>query len=95
MTGTFFAALSPKLFAADLLLIDNARPRLMFQRVLREPRLGLAVLIGAVAGTPGVTYVTALHQLVTGNSSTAAQAVAVVDYTLIEFSLVIIPFAFL
>jgi hypothetical protein len=35
MTGTFFAlallpALNPKLFAVDLLLIQNARPRLMF-----------------------------------------------------------------
>jgi len=52
------------------------------------------VLIGAVAGTPGATYVTALHQLVTGKSLTAAQAVAVVDFVLTEFSLVIIPFAF-
>jgi hypothetical protein len=65
------------------------------QRVLGEPRFGLAVLIGAVAGTPGAAYVSALHQLVTGNSSTAAQAVAVVVFVLIEFSLVIIPFVFL
>ena len=170
----FLAALNPKLFAVDLLLIENARPRLMFlcfllgglgvslaiglldvfvlhadavqtqgsvsarldlalgvplfaigalvatgrlhgqrqaavppgggqrrkgdgwaQRVLREPRFGLAVLIGAVAGTPGASYVAALHQLVTGKSSTAAQAVAVVVFSLIEFSLVIIPFVFL
>jgi Sap, sulfolipid-1-addressing protein len=53
------------------------------------------VLIGAVAGTPGAAYVSALHQLVTGNSSTPAQAVAVVIFVLIEFSLVIIPFVFL
>jgi Sap, sulfolipid-1-addressing protein len=65
------------------------------QRVLGEPRFGLAVLIGAVAGTPGAAYITALHQLVTGKSSTAAQAVAVVAFVLIEFSLVIIPFVFL
>jgi hypothetical protein len=65
------------------------------QRVLGEPRLGLAVLLGAVAGTPGASYVTALHQLVTGKSSTAAQAAAVIVFVLIEFSLVIIPFAFL
>jgi hypothetical protein len=168
------AALNPKLFAVDLLLIENARPRLMFacfllggmgmslavglldvfvlqadavstqgsvsagldlalgiplvvigllvasgrlhgrhraaakagevqppkkegwaQRVLREPRFGLAVLIGAVAGTPGGSYIAALHQLVTGKSSTAVQAVAVVIFVLIEFSLVIIPFVFL
>jgi hypothetical protein len=65
------------------------------QRVLGEPRFGLAVLIGAVAGTPGALYITALHQLVTGKSSTAVQAVAVVVFVLIEFSLVIIPFVFL
>jgi Sap, sulfolipid-1-addressing protein len=168
------AALNPKLFAVDLLLIENARPRLMFacfllggmsmslavglldvfvlqadavstqgsvsagldlalgvplvvigllvatgrlhgrhqaaaqagevqppkkegwaQRVLREPRFGLAVLIGAVAGTPGGSYIAALHQLITGKSSTAVQAVAVIVFVLIEFSLVIIPFVFL
>jgi hypothetical protein len=166
--------LNPKLFAVDLLLIENARPRLMFigfllggmgmsltvglldvfvlqadavstqgsvsagldlalgvplvvvgvlvatgrlhgrrrapapagggrppkhdgwaQRVLREPRFGLAVLFGAVAGTPGAAYVTVLHQLITGKSATAVQAVAVVVFVLIEFSLVIIPFVFL
>lgn len=169
----FLAALNPKLLGLDLLLIGNARPRLMFscfllggmsmsltvglldvfvlqadaistqgsvsagldlalgvplvavgvlvatgrldgrrrapvpaggeqqkkegwaQRVLREPRFGLAVLLGAVAGTPGAAYITALHQLVTGKSSTAAQAAAVVVFVLIEFSLVIIPFVFL
>lgn len=65
------------------------------QRILRKPRPGLAVLLGALAGTPGAAYITALHQLVTGRSSTAAQAIAVVVFALIEFSLVIIPFAFL
>lgn len=170
----FLAALNPKLLGVDLLMIENARPRLMFtgfllggmgmsltvglldvfvlqadaistqgsasagldlalglplvavgvlvatgrlhgrrrapakagdaqppkkdgwaQRVLGQPRFGLAVLIGAVAGTPGASYITALHQLVTGKSGTAAQAVAVVAFVLIEFSLVIIPFVFL
>ncbi|SRR6266702_2972391 len=179
MNAAFFglavlAALNPKLFAVDLLLIENARARLMFacfllggmgvslaiglldvfvlhadavktqgsvsagldmalgvpllaigvlvwtgrlhgrrrahaapgdgqppkkegwaQRVLREPRFGLAVLLGAVAGTPGAAYVTALRQLITGNSSTTVQALAVVVFVIIEFSLVIIPFAFL
>ena len=65
------------------------------QRVLREPRPGLAVLIGALCGTPGALYISALHDLVNGGSSTASQAVAVVLFVLIEFSLVIIPFAFL
>jgi uncharacterized membrane protein YjjB (DUF3815 family) len=65
------------------------------QRVLREPRPWLAVLIGAVAGTPGALYITALHDLVTGNSSTSTQAVAVVLFVIIEFALVIVPQAFL
>ena len=170
----FLAGLNPKLLAIDLLLIENARPRLMFecfllggmgvalaigwldvfvlhadavktqgqvsagidlalgvpllaigllvatgrvhgrrkapvpagtaepakkdgwaQRALREPRTGLVVLIGAIVGTPGASYITALHQLITGKSSTAAQAVAVVVFVIIEFFLVIIPFAFL
>jgi Sap-like sulfolipid-1-addressing protein len=169
----FFAALNPKFLGVDLLLMQNARPRLMFlcfllggmgmalaiglldvfvlqadavqtqgsvsagldlalgvpllaigvlvatgrlhgrrrapvpagdggpskdgwaQRVLRQPRLGLVIVIGAVAGTPGGAYVTALHQLVTGKSPTAAQAVAVVVFVLIEFSLVIIPLVLL
>jgi Sap, sulfolipid-1-addressing protein len=170
----FLAALNPKLLGIDLLLIQNARPRLMFsgfllgcltvclavglldvfvlhadaiktqgqtsagldlalgvpllvigalvatgrlhrrrrapaqaadgqppkrevweQRLVSKPRFGIAVVIGVVAGTPGASYVTALHQLVTGKSATAAQAAAVVVFALIEFSLVIIPFAFL
>jgi hypothetical protein len=65
------------------------------QRLLSKPRFGLAVLIGALAGTPGADYVTALHRLVNGKSSTAVQAAAVVVFVLIEFSLVIIPFVFL
>jgi hypothetical protein len=65
------------------------------QRVLREPRFGLAVLIGALVGTPGASYITALHQLVTSTSSTATQALAVVIFALIEFTLVIVPYALL
>jgi hypothetical protein len=65
------------------------------KRMLAEPRLGLAMLIGALIGLPGAAYLTALHDLVTGKSSTAAQVVAVVIFVLIEFSLIIIPFAFL
>ena len=62
------------------------------QRVLREPRLGLAMLIGALVGIPGASYLTALHILVTGKSSTATQVVAVVIFVLIDFLLIIIPF---
>lgn len=65
------------------------------KRVLAEPRLGLATLVGALVGLPGAAYLSALHDLVTGKSSTATQVVAVVIFVLIEFSLIIIPFAFL
>ena len=65
------------------------------QRALSEPRLGLAMLIGALGGIPGAAYLSALHNLVTGKSSTATQVIAVIIFVIIEFSLVIIPFAFL
>jgi len=65
------------------------------QRVLAEPRLGLAMLVGAVIGIPGATYLTALHNLVTGKSSTATQVIAVAVFVVIDFLLIIIPFAFL
>ena len=65
------------------------------QRVLREPRLGLAMLIGALVGIPGASYLTALHILVTGKSSTAIQVVAVFVFVVIDFLLIIIPFVFL
>jgi hypothetical protein len=65
------------------------------QRVLAEPRLGLAMLVGAVIGIPGASYLAALHNLVTGKSSTATQVIAVAVFVLIDFLLIIIPFAFL
>ena len=65
------------------------------QRVLSEPRPGLAMLVGALIGIPGATYLTALHNLVTGTSSTATQVLAVVIFVIIDFLLIIIPFAFL
>jgi Sap, sulfolipid-1-addressing protein len=65
------------------------------QRVLTEPRLGLAMLVGALVGIPGASYLTALHNLVTGKSSTATQVVAVVVFVVIDFLLIIVPFAFL
>ena len=65
------------------------------KRVLAEPRFGLAMLIGAVVGIPGASYLTALHNLVTGKSSTATQVIAVVVFVVIDFLLIIIPFAFL
>jgi hypothetical protein len=65
------------------------------QRLLAEPRLGLAVLVGAVIGIPGASYLTALHHLVAGNYSTATQVIAVFVFVFIAFWLIIIPFAFL
>jgi Sap, sulfolipid-1-addressing protein len=53
------------------------------------------MLIGALAGIPGVAYLSALNNLVTGESSTAAQVAAAILFVLIEFALIIIPFAFL
>jgi Sap, sulfolipid-1-addressing protein len=65
------------------------------QRLLAEPRLGLAMLVGALIGIPGASYLTALHILVTGKSSTATQVIAVAIFVVIDFLLIIIPFAFL
>jgi Sap, sulfolipid-1-addressing protein len=63
--------------------------------VLGEPRLGLAMLVGALIGLPGASYLTALHHLISGNYSTAVQVIAIVVFVVIEFLLIIIPFAFL
>ena len=64
-------------------------------RMLAEPRLGLAILVGALIGLPGAAYLTALHNLVTGKYSTATQVIAVIVFVVIEFSLILIPFTFL
>ena len=64
-------------------------------RLLAEPRLGLAMLIGAVCGIPGAAYLTGLHILVTSKSSTANQVIGVILFVVIEFLLIIFPFAFL
>jgi len=65
------------------------------QRVLAEPRLGLAMLVGALIGLPGASYIAALHNLVAGKYSTATRVAAVVVFVIIDFLLIIIPFAFL
>ena len=64
-------------------------------RVLAEPRLGLAMLIGALCGIPGASYLTGLHILITSKSSTVNQVIGVILFVIIEFLLIIIPFAFL
>jgi uncharacterized membrane protein len=60
-------------------------------RVLGEPRLGLAVLIGVLIGLPGAAYLTALRNLVAGMYPTATLIVAVFAFVVIEFLLIIIP----
>ncbi len=65
------------------------------QRMLAEPRLTLAVLVGVVIGIPGASYLTALHHLVVGEYSTVTEVIAVFVFVLISFLLIIIPFAFL
>jgi hypothetical protein len=65
------------------------------QRMLGEPRFGLAVLIGALCGLPSAPYVSALGDLTTGHSATATQIVAVVLFNLIMFSVVLIALGFL
>jgi hypothetical protein len=64
-------------------------------KLLAEPRLGLALLVGAVIGIPGVSYLTALHHLVAGKSATVIQVVAVFVFVLISLLLIIVPYAFL
>ena len=53
------------------------------------------MLVGALVGLPGASYLTALHHLITGKYSTATQVTAVVVFVVIEFLLIIIPYAFL
>jgi Sap, sulfolipid-1-addressing protein len=65
------------------------------QRLLAEPRLALAILVGAVIGIPGASYLTALHDLVAGKYPTATQVIGVFVFVFISFLLIIIPFAFL
>src|SRR5262249_2155808 len=65
------------------------------QRVLAEPRLGLAMLVGALCGIPGGAYLKALRILVTSNPWTATRVIGVLLFALIEFLLIITPFAFL
>ena len=59
---------------------------------MHEPRYGLAVLIGAAVGTPGASYLLALHNLVSSKTPAAIATVAVFVFVTINFAL--IPFAF-
>jgi ABC-type Na+ efflux pump permease subunit len=74
---------------------EGDRKESRMTEALTKPRLGIAVLVGAVVGTPGASYIVALHHLVAGHYSTANQIVGVVLFSLIEYVLIIIPFIFL
>lgn len=63
------------------------------QRSLREPRLVLAVFIGVLVGLPGASYVAALHNLIAGKYSITTRVAAVIVFAIIEFLLIIIPWA--
>jgi hypothetical protein len=76
---------------------DKSPPRIQAwaQRVLHEPRFVLAVVIGAVVGTPGGEYLLALHEVKVGKAPAAVQGADVLAFVVIEFALVIVPFVFL
>jgi Sap, sulfolipid-1-addressing protein len=76
-------------------LKDRPPPKLAVwvQRVLHEPRYGLAVLIGAAVGTPGASYLIALHHLINTKTATAVAVVAVIVFVLINWAPVLVPFA--
>jgi hypothetical protein len=61
------------------------------QRALQQPRLGLAVVVGAALGLPGAIYLTALHRLVTEKWPTGTKVAAVFVFVIIEFTLIIVP----
>jgi len=63
-------------------------------RVLHEPRYGLAFLIGAAVGTPGASYLLALHHLVGSKTPAAVAVIAVLVFVTINFALVIVPGVF-
>jgi hypothetical protein len=65
------------------------------RRVLHEPRYGLAVIIGAAVGTPGASYLLALHHLISSKTPTGVAVIAVIVFVLINWALVLVPFAFL
>jgi hypothetical protein len=62
-------------------------------QTLHEPRYGLAVLIGVVVGTPGASYLLALHHLIASKTPAAIAVIAVLVFVTINFALVIVPFA--
>ena len=64
-------------------------------RVLHEPRYGVAFVIGLAAGTPGASYLLALHHLVAAKTPAAAAVIAVIVFVTINFALVLVPAVFM
>jgi phosphotransferase system glucose/maltose/N-acetylglucosamine-specific IIC component len=65
------------------------------QRALREPRLGVAFLVGFICGLPGAAYLAALHNLVISKTATGTEVVAVFVFVIISFLLIIVPWLLL
>lgn len=65
------------------------------QKALREPRLGVAFLVGFICGLPGAAYLTALHNLIRNKSSTGTEVVGIIIFVVIEFLLIIVPWLLL
>jgi hypothetical protein len=94
------------LLAANHLHLHRRRPRPPPQqkppskleswavRVLHEPRYGVAFVIGLAVGTPGASYLLALHHLVASKTPATVAVIAVLVFVTINFALVIVPFAF-
>ncbi len=53
------------------------------------------MFIGVLCGLPGASFIAALHNLIAGKYSTSTGAAAVVVFAIIEFLLIIVPWAFL
>jgi hypothetical protein len=64
-------------------------------QALREPRYGLAVLIGAAVGIPGASYLLALHHLIASETPAPVAVIAVLVFVIIDFALVLVPFVLL
>jgi hypothetical protein len=61
------------------------------ERALGGDKPLVAFVVGAVINLPGIYYLTALHDLATGDYSTAQQFTAIVVFNLIMFSFAEIP----
>jgi hypothetical protein len=94
-TGRVHARRKAEVPAGDGLPDKPEKKKDGWAQLLTEPRLGLAMLVGAVCGIPGASYLAALHNLIAGKYSTATQVTGVVVFVIIEFLLIIIPFVFL